>query len=287
MEAAGVLEPGEQFDAISIQFALHYLFQTEARALNFFRNIAGRLAPGGVFLGTIPDAAVLVRRLRDLDADERGFGNSHYSVEFTEAAKRAQWGMGDHPYGVKYTFFLTESVDHIDEYLVPWELLQRLAAAVGLRPLAKENFHAWFEKKTGMNLGPIGYDGVTGLVSHSAPSSSSSSSGARSGSVSDPASRREAKDLLVRMGVLDAEGALSKEEWEVAGLYRVFAFQAPMPGEPAPETSAHISRSGGAGAGAGSGSGPGTGSSGSVRVPPGWTYKSHIEQHDIVDLIKG
>ena len=34
--ARGVLAPDEQFDAISVQFALPYLFQSEARALCFF-----------------------------------------------------------------------------------------------------------------------------------------------------------------------------------------------------------------------------------------------------------
>lgn len=42
LTAAGVLGEHERFEAISIQFALHYLFQTEARALTFFKNIACR-----------------------------------------------------------------------------------------------------------------------------------------------------------------------------------------------------------------------------------------------------
>ncbi len=59
------LAPGEQFDCISIQFALHYLFQSEARALTFFANIRDRLRPGGVFLGTIADSHALVRAMRE------------------------------------------------------------------------------------------------------------------------------------------------------------------------------------------------------------------------------
>lgn len=47
------LAPHEQFQAISIQFALHYLFRTEASALQFFRNIRGKLQSGGVFIGTL------------------------------------------------------------------------------------------------------------------------------------------------------------------------------------------------------------------------------------------
>ena len=68
LAAAGVFAPEEAFDLITVQFALHYFFQTEARALAFFSNIAGRLAPGGVFLGTTTDADVLVRRAREAGA---------------------------------------------------------------------------------------------------------------------------------------------------------------------------------------------------------------------------
>lgn len=64
------LAPDEQFDCISIQFALHYLFQSEARALTFFANIRDRLKPGGVFLGTIADSHALVRAMREEHAKQ-------------------------------------------------------------------------------------------------------------------------------------------------------------------------------------------------------------------------
>lgn len=221
LTASGVLEPSEQFDAISIQFALHYLFQTEQRALTFFRNIANRLAPGGVFLGTIPDAAVLIRRLRDLQPggppptpaaltqEQLKFGNEHYSVEFDAASACASWRLGGHPFGVRYTFYLSESVERVDEYLVPWELLDRLARAVGLEPIAADNFHDFFARMTGAGVAPGQHPPPVGEGVRSAP---------------------ENLALLSRMGVLDVEGTLSLQEWEVIGLYRVFAFRAPMTG---------------------------------------------------------
>jgi len=199
----GFLAPDEKFDVISVQFALHYLFQSEKRALSFFRNIAGRLVTGGVFLGTIPDAAKLVRSLRDkvspaasanIDSKEGvTFGNSICSVTFPLESVKAQWSIGSSPYGIRYTFFLNDRetggapVDHIDEYLVPWELLERLAAAAGLRPLTRLNFHSWFETVT--------------------------------------SSSNDSRELLKKMSVLDCEGTMPVEDWEVVGLYRVFAFE--------------------------------------------------------------
>jgi len=191
LRLAGALAAGEEFDCISIQFAMHYLFQTEARALAFFRNVADALAVGGVFLGTIPDAAYLVRRARDLPPGRRGFGNALYSVEFDVDALRRQWCLGDDPWGVAYDFWLTESVEHVKEYLVPWQLLKRLAASVGLVPLARDGFHAFYERLTDARH-PRG---------------------------------AEHRATLASMRVLDCEGTMRGEEWEAAGVYRVFAFR--------------------------------------------------------------
>lgn len=238
---AGVLAPNEKFDAISCQMAIHYFFQTERRALTFFRNIADRLNPGGVFLGTTTDSNVLVKRVRDgaaaasalAGSTDVSFGNSLFRVRFDAPAVGAQWSLGNAPYGCRYNFWLAESVEDaaaasaehadksvdgggaasastaasapalassaassssaaaagIDEYLVPWQLLERLARAAGLEPVARDNFHEFFQKHS------------------STPS---------------------AHSLLSKMSVLDTDGTLGNDEWEVAGLYRVFVFRAPL-----------------------------------------------------------
>ena len=253
LNQANIFQSDEQFDAISIQFALHYLFQTEARILNFFRNIAGRLAPGGIFIGTIPDAAVLLRRLRDLEEEETAFGNSIYSIEFTKSAKQAQYALSNHPYGVKYNFYLAESVDHVDEYLVPYELLERLAQSIGLIPLQKDNFHNWFQRLTNPHHN-IHHDGLLNITN------------------------QDAMALLKRMNVLDIEGTITPEEWEVAGLYRVFAFRAPYPGESVPASSISITNNTVF-------NNTSTNVAPANIAPKGYDYKSHIEISDIVDLI--
>ena len=124
------------------------------------------------------------------------FGNDICSVTFPRESVRAAWGMGAAPYGVRYTFFLSDGevgapVDHVDEYLVPWMLLERLARAAGMRPIARDNFHDWFARARSAT-GGLG---------------------------------EEADKLLKKMNVLDCEGTVPSADWEVAGLYRVFAFE--------------------------------------------------------------
>lgn len=230
LAAAGALAPGEQFDAISIQFALHYMFQSEARALTFFANIAGRLAPGGVLLATLPDSDVLVRRTRDLPPHENSFGNAHYSITVPHDSVRRMRALGSSPYGCVYNFYLTESVDHVDEYLVPYELLTRLAAAAGLTPVAAQNFHEFFES---MHVKP-----------------------------------RHAESLQ-RMSVLNCDGTMTQEEWEVAGVYRVYAFQAPATpvSSQLPSLAELVPEQ--------------------ARVAPvhGTPYKTYVEESDILDIL--
>ncbi len=124
--------PAVAFDLVSCQFALHYAFSSAERARAVMRNVACRLKPGGAFVGTLPDANVLVRRLREVTrpnsrdirpcvppilvlfwpftrnhAQAAGlqFGNQHYHVQFSgkHAAKRFP---AHAPFGVAYSFTL-------------------------------------------------------------------------------------------------------------------------------------------------------------------------------------
>ncbi|KAI5064740.1 hypothetical protein GOP47_0019435 [Adiantum capillus-veneris] len=93
----GGKEPGAgQFDVCSCQFALHYAWSSEERARSALRNVAALLKPGGFFIGTIPDAEVVLQRLQEARSRsvagaggaDRGcgqrlqFGNEIYRLKF-------------------------------------------------------------------------------------------------------------------------------------------------------------------------------------------------------------
>lgn len=50
------IENKDPFDLVSCQFAMHYSFVDEPSARTFLKNAVGMLKPGGVFVGTLPDA---------------------------------------------------------------------------------------------------------------------------------------------------------------------------------------------------------------------------------------
>ncbi|KAF6173508.1 hypothetical protein GIB67_022918, partial [Kingdonia uniflora] len=76
------LKDDAPFDVCSCQFVMHYSWSTEACARRAFANISALLRPGGTFIGTMPDANVLVKKLRE--AEGLFFGNSVFWIRFDE-----------------------------------------------------------------------------------------------------------------------------------------------------------------------------------------------------------
>ena len=74
------LPDGMQFALASVQMALHYSFRTEATARALLSNAAASLHAGGTLIATVPDANVLVRRLRA--SAGLSFGNGNYISKY-------------------------------------------------------------------------------------------------------------------------------------------------------------------------------------------------------------
>ena len=132
-----------RFQLATCQFALHYAFSTEERASQLLANAARRLEiEHGVFVATIPDANVLVKRLRA--ADGLSFGNPLYQVEFTATSQTKAFRADASPFGIAYRFSLKEAVEDCEEYLVHLPTLKRVAKTHGLELLYAANFTDFF-----------------------------------------------------------------------------------------------------------------------------------------------
>jgi mRNA (guanine-N7-)-methyltransferase len=205
-EFRGAILPGENhllFDLVSIQFALHYSFETEARARALLQSISYALRPGGRFVGTIPNAYMFVKRVREAQrqaqeaagngdgdgagagADEvRSFGNRHYEVRFV---KTDEFPL----FGAKYFFTLEDAVTDCPEFLVHMPTFVQLAREYGLELDFQMPFHEFFVDMR-----------------------------------KDPPNER----LLETVKVLDATGTISAEQWEACGIYIAFCFRKVAPG---------------------------------------------------------
>jgi mRNA (guanine-N7-)-methyltransferase len=66
------------FDIVSTQFAIHYMFESEAKLRAFFRNVSDRLEPGGFFIGTTVDSEELVFRVRTSGSHNNTIQNDYF-----------------------------------------------------------------------------------------------------------------------------------------------------------------------------------------------------------------
>lgn len=57
-----LLPPGSlrQFDVVSMQFCMHYAFESEEKVRMMLHNVTAYLRPGGMFIGTIPNSRSLL-----------------------------------------------------------------------------------------------------------------------------------------------------------------------------------------------------------------------------------
>ncbi|KAI9202760.1 putative mRNA cap guanine-N7 methyltransferase [Polychytrium aggregatum] len=130
------------FDLVSCQFSLHYSFETEKQARQAMRNVSSRLREGGHFIGTIPNAYRLVKKL--FETPDGAFGNSIYSVKF---AQRYESEKSIPTFGAKYTFHLEDAIDSCPEYLIPMNVLELIAREYGLELVYNKEFLNFYEEK--------------------------------------------------------------------------------------------------------------------------------------------
>jgi mRNA (guanine-N7-)-methyltransferase len=185
------------FDMVSCQFAMHYHCESEARIRAFLVNVVSKLNNGGYFIGTIIDANVLVKRLRNRKYQGNAyinepftFGNEFYSVKFYQK----RFPRSASQYGIKYGFYLEDSIDkrdelgnikYVGEYLVIFEEFVKLCLEYDLHLVERKNFTEFYEE----NMENSYYRNLFRKMMH------------------------------------DIESANKEQQWEIIHLYQIFAFR--------------------------------------------------------------
>ncbi|KAL9648093.1 hypothetical protein ABK040_007459 [Willaertia magna] len=135
-----VLPKGIKFDAVSCQFAIHYMFDSEEHARNVMLNVTDKLKLGGKFIVTTPDAYVLVKKLRNTQ------GNTIKNEVFEATFLCEEDKSFSQVFGNRYDFQLVDAVDKCPEYLVPPKHFVELAKQYGLYIVENLNFHDFYDK---------------------------------------------------------------------------------------------------------------------------------------------
>eukprot|EP00794_Sanderia_malayensis_P018982 gene18982-20889_t len=205
---------GMQLDLSSCQFAFHYSFESYEQADTMLKNACAHLRPGGYFIGTTPDANELVKNLRK--AEGKSFGNDVYSIEFDSKDNFAL-------FGAKYHFKLVDVVD-CPEFLVHFKAVEKLAAKYNMKLVYKKNFRDLFNENC------KDYRSLLHKMQALEPYPARRGWSLVSDIDSDYTHIKKYEED-VNSGKEKVLGTLTKDEWEVSGLYIAFAFEKMDPEE--------------------------------------------------------
>ncbi|KAF8610825.1 guanine-N(7)-methyltransferase [Ceratobasidium sp. AG-I] len=137
------------FDVVSMQFCMHYAFESLEKVRMMLKNVSDYLRPGGIFLGTIPNSELLLSKLNQLPGDELSFGNPVYRIRFDSKEEQPL-------YGHRYWFFLRDAVEDVPEYVVRWEEFKALSLEYGLKAVYRSEFHEIFaDERRDSEFGPL------------------------------------------------------------------------------------------------------------------------------------
>jgi mRNA (guanine-N7-)-methyltransferase len=120
-----ILDVCPSADVVSMQFALHYFFDDEARLRTVLSNISAMLHPGGTFITTTTNSRRIVSHLKEnMQFDGLSFSLCREQSEEDWPSKEE--------FGQSYTFTLSNCVKGVEEYLLPTPTLTRLAGDYNL-----------------------------------------------------------------------------------------------------------------------------------------------------------
>jgi mRNA (guanine-N7-)-methyltransferase len=127
------------FDIVSCQFSIHYAFESTERTRTFISNVAFKLRPGGLFIGTTPHAETLLRHSQ-ASADLRSFKNDICSFVFDRPMEKIENGQ-------RYIFTLTDAIADVAEYVVDPKVFTDICAEFDLELVSMENLQQVYERE--------------------------------------------------------------------------------------------------------------------------------------------
>eukprot|EP00668_Euglena_longa_P045704 GGOE01061383.1.p1 GENE.GGOE01061383.1~~GGOE01061383.1.p1 ORF type:complete len:283 (+),score=70.34 GGOE01061383.1:47-850(+) len=124
------------FNVVTCFFSIHLACSQEEKVRGFLHNVVAHLPVGGLFMGTVIDSNLVVKRLRA--SRDMGFGNAAYHITFSDRQDKA---FPKSQPAVGHQFQLRIHDSSWDEFLVVWPYFLRLAEGYGLRLKWQKNVH--------------------------------------------------------------------------------------------------------------------------------------------------
>ena len=121
-----------QFDVVSMQFAIHYLFENEITLRTFLQNVSDNLKIGGYFIGTSMDGQRIFELLKGLKKPAEGIIGEDILWKIDKKySQTVKWDVKKPMLGHKIEVYInTIGIPH-EEYLVNYEYLEDILKEYG------------------------------------------------------------------------------------------------------------------------------------------------------------
>ena len=128
------------FNISSCQFAIHYFFQNKKTLNNFLRNVSECTKVGGYFVGGCYDGSSIFNALRSIKQGESisVMENKSKLLEITKGYDHSTFESNETSLGFEIDVFQETINQHIREYLVNFDYLNRLMENYGFVLLTKD-----------------------------------------------------------------------------------------------------------------------------------------------------
>ena len=128
-----------QYDVVSVQFAIHYMFEDEIMIRTLLQNVTDNLKIGGYFIGTSLDGERVFDMLKDKNK-EIGMVGDDLLWRIDKEYSLKKWDRKKANLGEKIEVFVsTIGIPH-KEYLVNYDYLKELAKEYGLEVVSVRSF---------------------------------------------------------------------------------------------------------------------------------------------------
>ena len=139
-QVTGQVQNG-QFDLVSIQFAIHYFFDSEENLNGLLSNVQNHLRKGGHFACTFMDGSLVNNILSDPSNAGKAEGVVNDTVIWALLKMYDTYSANEkEAFGKKINVYLEMTRQLIPEYLVNYELLCKKCADYGLEVVESETF---------------------------------------------------------------------------------------------------------------------------------------------------
>ena len=139
-----------KFDMVSIQFALHYLFESKSKLDGFITNVSENLRPGGLFIGTCFDGNRVYQFLKDKNIGESKTGEiggkTIYKIKKLYTNVGEELPSNIQGVGLPIEVYIPSINQSIKEYLVSFDLLKDEMAKIHLVPVETELFSDIYDR---------------------------------------------------------------------------------------------------------------------------------------------